>query len=1043
MMGKYIISIHGNQYAYIFVDEHTGEKYVAATKRQDAESLQHAYEKYKIYLRGQTHDKIKDITIYKMRTDNGGNYISQAFKAILAKDNTRHELSPAYEHELNGTAEASVQTIKEMAMVALTSFPHTPQQFWDEFCNAAAVVSNLVPTANGRCAPLLAADPGADIDTTHLSVLGCVAMIHVPKEKRRPWTYKADMGMLCGYEHRSRVYRVWLPDDPDNPNCMHGKVVRTTCATMLTKTGYWESHRLSKLQSPTYKFQVHPDDMQIFIVTMQGFEQYDVQDKRITAPAHNQASPKNVSDDAAQNDDADDAAQDDDAEQGENHNANEQLHDDGDAPNSSSSDDDSAPDQQNTTHFQAPRQKKYPRRAQFQGIYPKVSNKCEELLKQVHTHNKFSALSEIDEEQYTCRRLSEIGHQDNDAPQYSPADMMREQAMTFKEPPSYAASQCNAKWKSAAKYWHGCMSKEYNTQKHHKSFGLRKRSSLPPGTQIGRSVWALKRKRTKSGTIKDYKGRMNYNGSQDVRGVHYDESYAASASPTTQRLQITIAGYEQLIIKQMDAEAAFTNGILDDETNKEDLTPLFMEQDPEFNEEPKYPRSQWVLQLQKAIYGTKQGARIWWQMLSRFYEEDGWTKSKHMHCMHFGIKIDDPNVYKHKQERLRGLRCASYVTDDIITAISDHPVAKQNYERFMQRFFEKFPGDDIGDVQWYTNMQITKDSEGIYDMSHKAYIEGMLEKQNVQSDETCEMPYQASEISELNRYSHTTEAHRLGAQVPMETYKSILGAIGYPATKSHPEVAAVWNVLTTYMREGIPREAHMRAATRIVKYLNYAKRYSMRMDPGDMKLSAGFDSDFATERVRRRSRGGWWLKLGNALISWKSKLQAITANSPAEAEYLALNDAVKEIKYVKLCMQEYGYGHDTPVMTEGDNTSVDKFVKTTSSDTGIRHLDVAYYYAKEQYEDKLYRLRKVPGTNYRADFLTKCRCDKKQFWVYTNDFLRGYDTTPDKTPESMTDGESDVPINMPWDTRESMNIPELDDNGKEVKVRHYQVKPTK
>ena len=141
-------------------------------------------------------------------------------------------------------------------------------------------------------------------------------------------------------------------------------------------------------------------------------------------------------------------------------------------------------------------------------------------------------------------------------------------------------------------------------------------------------------------------------------------------------------------------------------------------------------------------------------------------------------------------------------------------------------------------------------------------------------------------------------------------------------------------------------------------------------------------------------------------------------------------------------MQEYGYGHDTPVMTEGDNTSVAKFVKTTSSDTGIRHLDVAYYYAKEQYEDKLYRLRKVPGTNHRADFLTKCRCDKKQFWVYTNDFLRGYDTTPDKTPESMTDGESDVPINMPWDTRESMNIPELDDNGKEVKVRHYQVEPT-
>ena len=95
-----------------------------------------------------------------------------------------------------------------------------------------------------------------------------------------------------------------------------------------------------------------------------------------------------------------------------------------------------------------PRQAKYPRRVHFQGIYPKVSQakKCEELLKHFDTSNKYAALSDIDDEQYTCRRLSEIGHQDDDAPQYSPADTMREQAMTFKEPPSYAASQHNVKW---------------------------------------------------------------------------------------------------------------------------------------------------------------------------------------------------------------------------------------------------------------------------------------------------------------------------------------------------------------------------------------------------------------------------------------------------------------------------------------------------------------------------------------------------------------------------------------------------------------------
>ena len=172
--------------------------------------------------------------------------ISEQFKGVLAKDKTRHELSPAYEHEGNGTAEAGIQTLKDMATVALCRFPKTPQAFWDEFTNAACVVSNMVPTADGRIAPIKAADPNANVDTSHLRALGCVAMVHVPKELRRPWSYKSDLGMLCGYEHRTQIYRVWIPANPDDPKETQGKVVRTTNATMLENTGFWESHHRSK-----------------------------------------------------------------------------------------------------------------------------------------------------------------------------------------------------------------------------------------------------------------------------------------------------------------------------------------------------------------------------------------------------------------------------------------------------------------------------------------------------------------------------------------------------------------------------------------------------------------------------------------------------------------------------------------------------------------------------------------------------------------------------------------------------------------------------
>ena len=434
-----------------------------------------------------------------------------------------------------------------------------------------------------------------------------------------------------------------------------------------------------------------------------------------------------------------------------------------------------------------------------------------------------------------------------------------------------------------------------------------RRENVPKTATIGRCVWALKRKRTKSGSIKKYKARQNYNGSRDVQGVHYQESYAASASPTTQRMQLIVSGNEGLLVKQMDAEAAFTNGVLEREESNKQLTPLYMEQDANFNEGSKYPREQWVLKLLKSIYGTKQGARLWWQMLSEFYDNDGWTRSTHMQCMHYGIKIDSPQTHDPKLERLRGLRCSSYVTDDIITSISDHPIAIANYNQFKLRFFKQFPGDDLGDVLWYTNMMISRDQTGIYSISHKAYIEGMIEKQGLRQDEKSELPYSAHDMGLLNKLSYGDHAHDLGDQVPMEEYKSAVGAIGYPATKTHPEIAATWNTLTSYMKAGVPREAHLKAARKVIKFLNYTKRRSIKLDPGDMQITAGFDSDFATEREKRRSRGGRWIKIGNALVAWSSKLQSVTATSPAEAEYLELHAVVKDVKYVSLCLEEFGY----------------------------------------------------------------------------------------------------------------------------------------
>jgi hypothetical protein len=67
------------------------------------------------------------------------------------------------------------------------------------------------------------------------------------------------------------------------------------------------------------------------------------------------------------------------------------------------------------------------------------------------------------------------------------------------------------------------------------------------------SVWQVKRKRTPStGEISNYKAMMNVDGSQKVRGICYDETYAPVVARSTIRFFMTLATINNWHIRQLD-----------------------------------------------------------------------------------------------------------------------------------------------------------------------------------------------------------------------------------------------------------------------------------------------------------------------------------------------------------------------------------------------------------------------------------------------------------------------------------------------------------
>ena len=71
------------------------------------------------------------------------------------------------------------------------------------------------------------------------------------------------------------------------------------------------------------------------------------------------------------------------------------------------------------------------------------------------------------------------------------------------------------------------MKKECEAHYKEENYKLIKKDKLPEGATLLSSVWQMKRKRKPStGEISKYKARMNVDGSQMIKGLHYEETYA-------------------------------------------------------------------------------------------------------------------------------------------------------------------------------------------------------------------------------------------------------------------------------------------------------------------------------------------------------------------------------------------------------------------------------------------------------------------------------------------------------------------------------------
>ncbi|GJX54248.1 retrovirus-related pol polyprotein from transposon TNT 1-94 [Tanacetum coccineum] len=137
----------------------------------------------------------------------------------------------------------------------------------------------------------------------------------------------------------------------------------------------------------------------------------------------------------------------------------------------------------------------------------------------------------------------------------------------------------------------------------------------PEGKNIIALKWLWKNKCDAENIVVQNKTRLVAKGYKQEEGIDFEESFAPVARLEAVRMFIAYAAHKNITIFQMDVKTAFLNGPLKEE--------VYVSQPKGFID-LEFPYH--VYRLKKALYGLKQAPRAWYDKLSSFLIEHGFTK---------------------------------------------------------------------------------------------------------------------------------------------------------------------------------------------------------------------------------------------------------------------------------------------------------------------------------------------------------------------------------------------------------------------------------
>ena len=141
----------------------------------------------------------------------------------------------------------------------------------------------------------------------------------------------------------------------------------------------------------------------------------------------------------------------------------------------------------------------------------------------------------------------------------------------------------------------------------------------------------------------------------------------------------------------------------------------------------------------------------------------------------------------------------------------------------------------------------------------------------------------------------------------------------------------------------------------------------------------------------RRSVTGFVIYLRGVPVSWKSRGQKSVTLSSTEAEFVALSEAAKEIKFIVQVLESMKLQVEFPIIVRVDNVGAIGLSKNLSTSQRTKHIDVRYNFVREFVEEGFIKIIFVKSEENHADIFTK-NANREVFEKHVENFV-GKDET--------------------------------------------------